>query len=377
MQHITVKLDFGIETRNVGTLATYKDALYFEYAQEFIKDPLPISPLLQPVEQKLFTNGMQIPFVFADNLPGEWGLRLITNVRGKYSQRLTDLEALRYVHIYNIGALGYYPPYQYPYFWYDAPSPIDPFVAKQLLKDIARTRALEPLRIMVGSIRGATPKVAVTEHHGELLRGIRAPQPGTKWVVRLDNRGEYTHALGQLAKVAGIRTVGTRLFSNDNESLFAGERFDVRGETRLHAQTAWALLGRNAEPAEIMRLGYFLTRKHETVLELFRRAVFGAYTGINTLGAKKVSFVMDHSGQWELAPMYSFTQELYAGRIDVWQLAATAGFTPGETKRRISRVMNKVRSWRSVAQEAGQHTRGIRLVKQALNEREKALSLRA
>ena len=75
-------LEVSIDSRKVGTLATYKERFTaFEYADEWLRDGFAISPFSLPLQKKVYLPRVD-PFdglfgVFADSLPDGWGRLLV------------------------------------------------------------------------------------------------------------------------------------------------------------------------------------------------------------------------------------------------------------------------------------------------------------
>lgn len=71
-----------------------------------------------------------------------------------------------------------------------------------------------------------------------------------------------------------------------------------------------------------------LTRDHGSKVELFRRVALNFFGENRDDHLKNVSFLMDGSGRWTLAPFYDFTR---AGGPNGWHMlsVAGAGFKPG------------------------------------------------
>lgn len=364
MQPLLVDLDFGSERREVGTLEEHRGTIYFEFAESFLKHPLPISPLRMPVQPGLVTH---IPAVFAHNLPSGWSAVMVQHYLGRYRPRLPDLQYLQYIHNQNIGALTYSP---LPRYWLYTQHEVNPFEIAQTLKE---PRPYRWLRQVAGSLRGHTPKIAVSNHNGTLYGEVRGTAPGTPLIVKLEYSsterysGKLEHATTKMAQAAGVRTVTPLLLTSENRALFASERFDTDGRHRAHVQTAEVMLGSDATPEHIIRLAFTLTEARNAVLELFRRAVFAHYSGTEAIAARKVAFLMDAAGSWTLAPAYGLrVQEDASSSLDLHELGAMIGVSRYRVRQEIARVREGIAAWRDIASAAGLASRHIRRVQELL-----------
>ena len=107
------------------------------------------------------------------------------------------------------------------------------------------------------------------------------------------------------------------------------------------------------EYALVFRLTDALTRDHGSKVELFRRVALNVFGENRDDHLKNVSFLMDGSGRWTLAPFYDFTRAngpngwhtlsvagegLNPGRDDLLRLADDVGLSRNEADEIIEQV---------------------------------------
>lgn len=181
------------------------------------------------------------------------------------------------------------------------------------------------------SAGGARAKavVAWNEQTGELRSGQIEPGDGFEhWLMKFDgvsgNRDKeaadpphYTvieYAYHLMANAAGIDMMECRLFEEGERRHFMTRRFDrprtaanfIRRRSALSrdsTSTAPARIAMSKPPEIIRRVGL----GQREVEELFRRMVFNVIARNQDDHVKNISFLMDRTGSWSLAPAYDVT----------------------------------------------------------------------
>lgn len=325
MRRLEVRLDWGDQEVLVGTLAEQDRRVYFEYDPGFVRSPLPLSPFKLPVRPDLVEH-LDRDFagvfgVFNDSLPDGWGLLLMDREfrkRGFDPARLTALDRLAYIGTRGMGALTYHPPSDMDA--QEAPR-IDLVAvagqAKRILEGSAE-EVLPALRIAGGSPGGARPKVLVgVGDDGHMVSGTASLPDGVRhYLVKFPARedgaeiGAVEAAYALMAREAGVDLPGTRLFETpDGGRYFGAERFDRDGDRRVHMHTLGGLFHASHRIPSMEYEGFLkatlvLTKDHRQVEEAFRRMAFNVLAHNRDDHVKNVSFLMDPSGTWRLAPGY-------------------------------------------------------------------------
>lgn len=190
-----------------------------------------------------------------------------------------------------------------------------------------RIRAMIPFRTSMG---GARPKAVVEDAEGLWL---------AKFNHRVDgwNYARLEHAMLNLAKICGIRSVHSRVETVAGRTVLLLERFDrkktkhgylryrtISGYTALRTDRAhenrkdW----RYASLAEELRR--IVVHPIEDSKELFRRMVFNALISKTDDGPGSHSIIADRSG-WKLSPAYDLIPVIDHDDPDLRLLAMNCG----------------------------------------------------
>ena len=335
IQHVSrlkVSLDFGDETRPVGTLAwsTSERRSYFEYAPAFLDAPLPLSPFALKVTAGA-TPAPYIPFeglhgLFNDSLPDGWGRRLLDRRLqrlGRDPQSLGPLDRLAFVGEAGMGALLYQPESEL-----GAPESdkIDlDWLANQadLVQAEAPEADIDRLQAIQGGSGGVRPKIMVGL---DPATGLLIPDTGgahdrsyishiVKFKADNDPReiGAEEYAYSLMARAAGVDIPATRLLKGTRGvGYFAVERFDRSQDARRHVHTLSGILHADHRIPSVtygtlLKLTRQLTRDERHVKQMFRRMVFNVLARNRDDHAKNHAFLMDRAGNWHPTPAYDIT----------------------------------------------------------------------
>lgn len=311
--------------KRIGVIEDGQNGIRFQYDSEFPGYDLPISPIKMPYDpgrifgyhESMAFKGM--PGIFQDSIPDGFGLRLmLEHYREKYGAvfNLTPLQKLAFVGTGGIGAIEYMPPE------HDNTSAerfielseisasIKKFIegsSDEVLKEIRATP----------SPNGARPKANIFWHRDsdrmKTGREIAAPD-FEPWIVKFfESENELTmieHVYTRLAEEIGLYVPETRLVNVDGEAHFMTKRFDRVDGHKLHQASLSGLthkdyMEQNAlSYEEYFRFTRMITANHSDVQEAFKRMVFNVI-GVNCDDhIKNFSFLMDHSGKWNISPAY-------------------------------------------------------------------------
>lgn len=393
IEKMKVALDLEGVPRDVGTLAwsSKERQAYFEYAPEFIADPLPISPARLPARAGLEPPG-KIPDefqglhgAFNDSLPDGWG-RLLLDRRllklGVQPEHVTPLDRLSAVGATGMGALVFKP--QVPHEKH-GPNDLDWFIEQvERVQNEMDTADIDALQEAQGGSAGARPKIMVglsREKNSFFIDYGLGMKPGFEhWIVkgrtirdRLDI-GIEEHAYALMARAAGLRMADTAIIKTaKGDHLFATKRFDRTPAGRLHMHTASGLLNASHRSATIDYRGLHkataaLTRNSDDVVRMFQHMVFNVFARNRDDHAKNHSYLMGLDGQWTLAPAYDLTFSLgdhgehsaaingegrNPGKQDILAVARGASIAEKQALEIIEVVRNAVDHWPEFADEAG------------------------
>lgn len=385
----------------------------FNYDKDFVGSGIEVAPIMMPLKDRIYTfPGLGnaafhgLPGLLADSLPDKYGSKLIERYlaeQGRSIDTLTAVERLLYTGKRGMGALEYVPAMDYAVTKNDV---IDIRALVELATAILTDR--EKLHIMdsdhtmeqiinVGTSAGgarAKAVVAWNRETGDVRSGqIQAGDGYEYWLIKFDgvrnnkDKGEkedgksYTrieYAYYQMAECAGIVMNECRLRQESGCYHFMTKRFD-RSDTgeKVHMQSLGAMAHFDynmpgvysyEQAFEIMnRLG--LGQKE--VEQLFRRMVFNILARNQDDHVKNISFLMDKSGQWMLAPAYDITyandsanrwlarhQMSMNGKTenfskeDFFSCGSRMNLSKAKVRRILEEVENALNGWEACAENA-------------------------
>ena len=339
---LRVSLEFAPEKRiPVGVLMDAGADTAFEYDRGFLLRNLNLSPFRLPLKPGVavfdHSGGMGTFGLFEDSLPDGWGRRLL-DVR--FLKRLgrtpTALERLSAVGTNGMGALVYEPADESE--GDEGEYDLAAIAASAMDFDAGRAEDVLPgVRRAGGSSGGARPKVFIgfNPRTGEVCPERRVlPEGFEHWIVKFntgregDRAGEMEFRHYEAARRAGAEMAESRLVRTSSGVFFATRRFDrLPGGGRLHMASAAGLLHADFrvpgdEYALVFRLTDALTHDFGSKVELFRRVALNVFGGNRDDHLKNVSFLMDGTGRWTLAPFYDFTR---ASGPNGWHTLSVAG----------------------------------------------------
>jgi serine/threonine-protein kinase HipA len=405
MRTIEVRLDWGDETRPVGTLAEEGRGIYFEYTASFLHDPLPISPFKLPVRPGLIEHTdrhfAQLFGVFDDSLPDSWGLLLMDREfkkRGRSVSGISPLDRLVYIGTRGMGALTYHPPAA------GAQAESVDVDLGVLAREAERVLeggpgdVLPALSLAGGSPGGARPKVLVgVRDDGRMVSGATELPDGYRhFLVKFAAGQDAPHigtveaAYAAMAAAAGVDVPPTRLFETaDGGRHFGAERFDRRGRARFHMHSLGGLLHASHRVASMDYEGFLratlaLTHDQRQVEEAFRRMAFNVVAHNRDDHVKNISFLMGKEGTWRLAPAYDLVFSEGPGRQHTLDVAGEAE-RPGDrdmlrvaercdvdsraARRIVAEVREVVAQWPRFAEAAGVPADAARQIRRVINAR--------
>lgn len=316
----------------------------FEYDPKWQARGIELAPLTMPVSQSLHVFPLlpeatykRLPAMLADALPDDFGNALIDAWmarEGVPKSAITPLDRLAYLGARGMGALEFRPT-RGPRHRKATAVAISRLVvsARNALSGKfdgdRETEAAITNLIQVGTSAGGARAKAVIAWNPETLE-IRSGQlpadPGFDyWLLKLDGVGK-DHELGTggfygrieyayylMAKATGIEMFESRLLEENDRAHFMTRRFDRQNGSKQHIQTLCAM-----QHLDFKQRGthdynqYFQAiaalKLPETALEEgFRRMVFNVLAANCDDHTKNLSFLMDESGKWQLAPAYDVT----------------------------------------------------------------------
>ncbi len=387
IQKVIVSIDFGAKERQIGELIKEGRGIYFKYYTEFIKTGLAISPFHLPLKDSIYSAPLQ-PFeglfgVFSDSLPDGWGRLLLDRTltaKGVLLQDISPLQRLSYVGLKGMGALTYRPQIE------TAAQEIVQVELEAIAKEMNlvlkgdSSLAIDELYEMGGSSGGARPKILVSYHPqtGHLMYGEEPLSEGYEhWLIKFPSSNDridsasIEYAYHKMALAAGITMNPCKLFETESGKLFFGtKRFDRTEKDRLHMHSAAGMLNDNfrystMDYGNLMDATFRLERDVAGQEKILRLAAFNVFAHNRDDHSKNCSYLMNESGNWQLAPAYDLTysnsshgmhsttiarEGAHPGKKHVLELANEFRLKQGTVI--MEQVIHAVTQWKSFAKDA-------------------------
>ncbi|MCP3960627.1 MAG: type II toxin-antitoxin system HipA family toxin [bacterium] len=330
--------------RIVGAVVEPEDEpLVFEYAEEFRRGELEISPRNLP----LAARGPQsfpalarleafegLPGVLADALPDRFGNAIIRKYfadQGRPDDALSPVQKVLYVGSRAMGALEFRPAVAIPSRdrEHEALEVADLVAAARRVVEGRTEVAIPEIMRLGASAGGARAKAVILWNPAanEVRSAFATSRSGDEhWLIKFDgvgdlgnpdpapqpyNRIEYAYAT--LAEEAGIEVAERHLLEERDLAHFMTRRFDRSGGRRLHMHTLGGMEHVDFnEPGLYSYEQYFrvvlsLGLGYPALQEAFRRACFNLLAVNQDDHVKNFAFLMDERGRWRLSPAYDLT----------------------------------------------------------------------
>lgn len=320
----------------------------FEYNKDFLNSGIEVSPIKMPLSQKIYefpnlAGGAfhGVPGLVADSLPDKFGNAVIN--QWLVSKQIPEsefnvIDRLCYTGSRGMGAIEYIPA-NGP--GVNAEESVNVNEMVQFASDILNSRTKTDLNwednitksqlLQMGtSAGGARAKaiIAWNQKTGDVRSGqIKTSADYDYWIIKFDgvsrngdhglyDEPQYTlieYVYYQMALLAGITMNNCTIWQENGRNHFMTKRFDRVNGAKVHMQTLGALAhidynvpglcGYEQAAGYMKQIGL---GRSETE-EFFRRMVFNVYAVNQDDHVKNISFLMDRTGKWSLAPAYDIT----------------------------------------------------------------------
>lgn len=403
LEQLEVYLRFIDTPIAVGQMVSDNGTIYFKYNDDFIKRGLEISPFKLKLSNTILTPETTIFDglfgVFNDSLPDGWGRLLLDRTllsKGISPNQITPLDRLAYVGSGGMGALIYKPNLNSEA-QSDTLMELDE-IHQEMSKVLEGTPSdvIEELFHLGGSSGGARPKIFVgynieTNHliHGK----AELPEGYEHWIIKfpsstdLADIAEIEYAYYKMALAAGIEMSECKLFEGSSgRTYFATKRFDRIQNDRLHLHSASGLLNdnfrySNLDYGNVMDCAFRLENHVAAYSKVLRLAAFNVYSHNRDDHSKNISFLMNATGEWKLAPAYDLTfsnsshgmhSTMIAGESKapsqqhLLELANTFGVKNAETI--INEIKSVIANWNIYAKDSGVSRVSQKLIAKAMTE---------
>jgi serine/threonine-protein kinase HipA len=321
----------------------------FEYEPRFVGSAVELSPIVMPLRRgpysfrELSRPGSDfkgLPGLLADSLPDSWGYQLLNaalEARGRPANSFNPVEQLCYVGTRGMGALEFEPA-THPR---AEAVPVDVDWIAELAGRVVAQRStlathldpdgLEDLIRVGSSVGGQRAKalIAWNPETNDIRSGqVDAPEGYEQWILKFDGLakdgsglgdpvgwGRVEFAYSNMARACDITMSESRILHDESgRAHFMTKRFDRgNGRTKWHVQTLSAmghfdynqpgLVGYEDAMDILLRLD----APFSDLEQLFKVMVFNVVGRNQDDHTKNISFVMDVSGVWRIAPAYDLT----------------------------------------------------------------------
>lgn len=401
VEKLIVSISLGRQEIELGELVSLRKKIYFKYYPEFIDRGIQISPFKMPLSDKLLSADPE-PFdglfgVFSDSLPDGWGQLLLNRTlssRGILLSQISPMDRLAHVGLGGRGALIYRPEISTEY---DSRKKLElDSIALQVNHVLEGTSSdvIEELFALGGTSGGARPKIfaGYNPDTDNLIHGsANLPDGSEHWIIKFPSSSDpndianIEYAYYKMALDAGIEMNRCRLFTgNSGKKYFGTRRFDRVDGQRLHMHSASGLMHdnfrlSNMDYGHLMDCAFKLVNHVTAYEKVLRLAAFNIYTHNRDDHSKNFSFLMDHNGDWRLAPAYDLTfsssshglhstmiagESKTPGRKHLLELAKH--FSMKNPNEIIDRVQDTISNWSKYAIKNGVETRSMNLIKKTI-----------
>lgn len=313
----------------VGLLEdTVNGRIFFEYAPEFIKTGIELSPFKLPLQTGVFEDEKRtfdgLFGLFNDSLPDGWGCLLLDRKlqkKGLSFQQITPLQRLSAVGKNGMGALEYEPVIGEHYM------ETDEIVLDMLAKEVNQiingysSEELDRLIALNGSSGGARPKILalVSDDKKTIIPDGKQKKGFSPWLIKFScsidsadaGKAEYDYSVK--ARKFGLDMPETHLFpSLTTTGHFGVKRFDRTKDGKVPVHTVCGLLHASHRYSSIdydgmLRLTMALTHDIREVKKMFDLMRFNIAYGNKDDHSKNFSFIMDRQFNWHVSPAYDLT----------------------------------------------------------------------
>lgn len=391
----------------------------FEFEPDFLKMNWDISPIMMSLaEARRRGRGNAIfefrnlnrdtfyglPGLLSDVLPDRYGTILINAWLasiGREPGSMNPVERLCYIGNRGMGALEFGP---YTETKKERAVDIDIKSLVEMAQQILNQRkkfstnikqnvkkGIEDIIRVGSSAGGARAKaiIAYNERTGKVKSGqVDAPSGFEHWLIKFDGvtnkqlgdpggYGRIELAYYHMALQCGIDISESRLLEENGRAHFMTKRFDRKGaKEKLHVQTLcgmqhydFSMVGAYAYE-QVFQTLRTLKLPASASEQLYRRMVFNVIARNQDDHTKNISFLMDRTGRWQLAPAYDVTYAYDPGnqwtkqhnlsinnkttgisRADLLKLAKEMNVKQAKTI--IEQVKDSVSKWPEFAAKAG------------------------
>ena len=306
----------------------------FSYHPGFVKGDLDIAPLSASIKNPrncLPLYGMPndeifagLPAFIADSLPGRWGNAVFnawaTENHIRPSQ-ITSVDKLSFIGKRGMGALEFEPAqelmgqeksFQLSELYRKA---MEILQGRENISAKGEDLTLNALYEVGTSAGGNHSKavIAINEETGDIRSGqVLLPEGYTYYLLKFAESRYYPltrveMAYADMARMAGIQMMPSRLVEIDGDSHFLTQRYDRKDGKKIHTQSLAAMNPEATSYEQLMEVCQKLDLPYEEREETYRRAVFNILTTNVDAHIRNFEFMMEQGGSWHITPAFDLT----------------------------------------------------------------------
>ena len=305
----------------------------FTYHPDFLNAGVDIAPLSASIKNprnRLPIYGLAnddifcgLPAFIADSLPGRWGNAVFDAWAAENHIRASEISSvdkLLFIGKRGMGALEFEPAEEF--------TQERSFELSELYKkamEILQGReevavagddlTLNALYEVGTSAGGNHSKavIAINRETGEIRSGqVMQPDGFTYYLLKFAESKYYPltkveMVYADMAKDAGITMMPSELIDIDGESHFLTERYDRKGQQKIHTVS---MAGMNPEATsyeQLMEICIKLGLPYKEREETYRRAIFNILTCNVDAHIRNFEFMMERGGDWHITPAFDLT----------------------------------------------------------------------
>lgn len=307
---------------------TGRPLVAFEYSDEALARGLELSALRLPLKGPRLRRDFPhhqagLPGPVYDALPDGWGMFLMDRWfkrQGLQAARVGPLARLAYVGASAMGALSFVPAAP------EAQGLQEALALAQLATQVQQVLQgeggafLQSLLQIGGSPQGARPKALLYRDPGTGVFSTVDAAGLEAWLIKFPGRHEPAEVCAveavyaQCLRACGIETPETAYFELPNgHAAFASRRFDRQAGQRIPQQSLAAFTGADfripgaLDSVNFLRATQLCTNDMREKARAFERVVFNVVFNNHDDHPKNFAYLMQPTGQWQLAPAYDVT----------------------------------------------------------------------
>jgi serine/threonine-protein kinase HipA len=305
----------------------------FSYHPDFLKGGLDIAPLSASIKNprnRLPIYGLAnddifcgLPAFIADSLPGRWGNAVFdawAAENGIRASEITAVDKLSFIGKRGMGALEFEPAeelkqernFQLLELYKKA---LEILQGRESVAVAGGDLSLNALYEVGTSAGGNHSKavIAINRETGEIRSGqVMLPEGFTYYLLKFAESKYYPlttveMVYADMAREAGITMMPSELIEIDGERHFLTERYDRRGQHKVHTLSLAAMNPEATSYEQLMEVCIRLGLPYKEREETYRRAIFNILTCNVDAHIRNFEFMMEPSGQWHITPAFDLT----------------------------------------------------------------------